>query len=113
MEHKTTVRVLIQARQLTVTQPVSRAHGRSVNITFVDLFEEVLYVSVNTAIVMSRPCHHFMEHIDKIGIKLGWHDTQNVLHKYNHPCKPISLTKPLFLGSLTLERLISNHMVSQ
>ena len=36
----------------------------------------------------------------------GCHDTQNLLHKYNHPGKPIrpicmnGLTKPLFLGML-------------
>ena len=41
---------------------------------------------------------------------LGCHDTQNVLHKYNHPTKPIrlicmdGLTKPLFLGRLRHER---------
>ena len=41
------------------------------------------------------------------------HDTQNVLHKYNHPSKPIrltcmdGLTKPLFLGRLRLEWLTS------
>ena len=50
---------------------------------------------------------------------LGCHDTQNVLHKYSHPSKPIrlifmdGLTKPLFLGRLRLEQLTSNLMVSQ
>ena len=51
--------------------------------------------------------------------KLGCHDTQNVLHKYIHPTKPIrlicmdGLTKPLFLGKLRHERLTSNQMVGQ
>ena len=50
---------------------------------------------------------------------LGCHDTQNALHKYNHPTKPIrllsmeGLTKPLFLGRLSYERLTSNQMVGQ
>ena len=50
---------------------------------------------------------------------LGCHDTQIVLHKYNHPTKPIrlicmnGLTKPLFLGRLRHERLTSNQMVGQ
>ena len=47
---------------------------------------------------------------------LECHDTQNVLHEYNHPIKPLrrmcmdGLTKPLFLGRRRLERLTSNHM---
>ena len=48
---------------------------------------------------------------------LGCHDTQNALHKYNHPTEPIrlicidGLTKPLFLGRLRHERLTSNQIV--
>ena len=53
---------------------------------------------------------------------LGCHDTQNVLHKYNHPSDPTKplrficmdgLTKPHFLGRLRHERLTSNQMVGQ
>ena len=50
---------------------------------------------------------------------LGCHDTQNVLHIYNDPTKPIrllcmdGLTKPLFLGRLRHERLTSNQLVGQ
>ena len=54
-----------------------------------------------------------------LDLTLGYHDTQNVLHKYNHPAKPIrlicmdGLIKPLFLGRLRHERLTSNQMVNQ
>ena len=45
--------------------------------------------------------------------------TFHVFHECNHPTKPISLicmnglSRPLFLGSLRLERLTSNQMVGQ
>ena len=42
-----------------------------------------------------------------------------MFHNYNHPTKPIrlkcmdGLTKPVFLGRLSYERLTGNEMVGQ
>ena len=60
--------------------------------------------------VMSGRCLHFMGLLPNIRMS---YDTQNDLHKYDYPSKPIrlrcmdGLTKSLFLGRLRLERLTS------
>ena len=58
-------------------------------------------------------------HVVTLPPTLGCHGTQHVIHKYNQPSNPKrligkdDLTKPLFLGRLRLERIISNQMVGQ
>ena len=61
----------------------------------------------STAMVMSGRCSILWD----VYPTLGCHDTQNVLHKCNHPTKPIrlismnGLTKPHFLDRPRHERL--------
>ena len=77
-------------------------------LILVRLFELMLYVPVNS--------NGHVGTLPQFYGTLGYNDTQNLLHKYNHPTKPIrlvcmdDLTKPLFLGRLRHERLTSNQI---
>ena len=73
------------------------------------LFELMLNVSVNGSDLVGT-----LHPLFGCYPTLVCHDTQNVLHRYNQPSKPIRLicmdgvTKPFSLDRLRLERLTSN-----